>query len=81
MRSVAKDNRDDDRDVVLSESPGEALHYSVEIPRDHPPGLFWYHTHPRERCAPLQRVAETGAVLIPARVLGDNHVDKMMRYL
>ena len=26
--------------------PGQALHYSVEIPRDHPPGLFWYHTHP-----------------------------------
>lgn len=26
--------------------PGESLHYSVEIPRDHLPGLFWYHTHP-----------------------------------
>jgi suppressor of ftsI len=26
--------------------PGEVLHYSVEIPRDHLPGLFWYHTHP-----------------------------------
>ena len=26
--------------------PGKALHYSVEIPHDHPPGLFWYHTHP-----------------------------------
>jgi FtsP/CotA-like multicopper oxidase with cupredoxin domain len=27
-------------------SPGKVLHYSVRIPRDHPPGLFWYHTHP-----------------------------------
>ncbi len=26
--------------------PGQVLHYTVEIPRDHPPGLFWYHTHP-----------------------------------
>jgi suppressor of ftsI len=26
--------------------PGEVLHYTVKIPRDHPPGLFWYHTHP-----------------------------------
>jgi suppressor of ftsI len=26
--------------------PGQVLHYAVEIPRDHPPGLFWYHTHP-----------------------------------
>src|ERR1700722_10832144 len=26
--------------------PGQTLHYSVEIPRDPPPGLFRYHTHP-----------------------------------
>jgi suppressor of ftsI len=26
--------------------PGQTLQYSVDIPRDHPPGLFWYHTHP-----------------------------------
>ena len=25
--------------------PGQVLHYAVEIPPDHPPGLFWYHTH------------------------------------
>jgi suppressor of ftsI len=26
--------------------PGDTLHYTVDIPRDHPPGLFWYHPHP-----------------------------------
>src|SRR3979411_1173457 len=26
--------------------PGQGLHDSVKIPRDHPPGLYWYHTHP-----------------------------------
>jgi suppressor of ftsI len=26
--------------------PGQSLHYTVEIPNDHPPGLYWYHTHP-----------------------------------
>jgi len=26
--------------------PGETLHYAVQIPPDHPPGLYWYHTHP-----------------------------------
>src|SRR6266852_2959478 len=26
--------------------PGQALRYTVQIPRDHPPGLYWYHTHP-----------------------------------
>jgi suppressor of ftsI len=26
--------------------PGEALDYTLDIPRDHLPGLHWYHTHP-----------------------------------
>ena len=26
--------------------PGHSLHYTVQIPKDHPPGLYWYHTHP-----------------------------------
>src|ERR1700688_1115963 len=26
--------------------PGQSLRYIVEIPQDHPPGLYWYHTHP-----------------------------------
>ena len=26
--------------------PGQSLHYTVYIPKDHPPGLYWYHTHP-----------------------------------
>jgi suppressor of ftsI len=26
--------------------PGQSLHYTVRIPNDHPPGLYWYHTHP-----------------------------------
>ena len=26
--------------------PGKTLHYIVQIPKDHPPGLYWYHTHP-----------------------------------
>jgi len=26
--------------------PGQSLHYTVQIPKDHSPGLYWYHTHP-----------------------------------
>ena len=26
--------------------PGDTLRYAVQIPPDHPPGLYWYHTHP-----------------------------------
>src|SRR6267378_6891073 len=26
--------------------PGQSLRYTVQIPQNHPPGLYWYHTHP-----------------------------------
>jgi FtsP/CotA-like multicopper oxidase with cupredoxin domain len=26
--------------------PGDTLRYAVDIPRDHPSGLYWYHPHP-----------------------------------
>src|SRR5437870_8461786 len=35
--------QDDVLDMMAS--PGQALHYSVQIPRQQPPGLYWYHTH------------------------------------
>jgi FtsP/CotA-like multicopper oxidase with cupredoxin domain len=35
--------QDDVLDMMAS--PGETLHYSVQVPRQQPPGLYWYHTH------------------------------------
>ncbi len=32
-------------DVMRVAHPGETLRYHVVIPRDHEPGLFWYHPH------------------------------------
>ena len=29
--------------------PGQTLEYKVDIPRNQPPGLYWYHTHLRVR--------------------------------
>jgi len=43
--TVSPDAPQDDVLGMLA-MPGQVLHYSVEIPRGHPPGLFWYHTHP-----------------------------------
>jgi suppressor of ftsI len=43
--TVSPDAPQDDVLGMLA-MPGQTLHYSVEIPHDHPPGLFWYHTHP-----------------------------------
>jgi len=44
--------------------PGQALHYSVKIPRDHPPGLFWYHTHPHGESHGQVLDGMSGAIVI-----------------
>jgi len=31
--------------VSMMAMPGETLQYKVEIPRNQPPGLYWYHPH------------------------------------
>src|SRR6266404_6093086 len=36
--------QDDVLDMIAA--PGQSLSYTVQIPKDHPPGLYWYHTHP-----------------------------------
>src|SRR5712671_1163525 len=36
--------QDDVLDMMAS--PGQSLGYIVRIPKDHPPGLYWYHTLP-----------------------------------
>ena len=35
--------QDDVLDMMASH--GETLHYSVQVPQQQPPGLYWYHTH------------------------------------
>jgi suppressor of ftsI len=35
--------QDDVLDMMAA--PGQTLRYTVEIPKGHPPGLYWYHTH------------------------------------
>jgi len=44
--------------------PGEVLHYTVKIPRDHPPGLFWYHTHPHGESNRQVLDGMSGAIVI-----------------
>jgi len=44
--------------------PGQVLHYSVEIPRHHPPGLFWYHTHPHGESHRQALDGMSGAIVI-----------------
>src|SRR6266849_3944392 len=39
-------HRPQDDVLEMMAMPGETLHYAVQIPPNHPPGLYWYHTHP-----------------------------------
>ncbi len=61
--SVSPDAPQDDVLTMLAK-PGQVLHYFVEIPRDHPPGLFWYHTHPHGESYRQALDGMSGAIVI-----------------
>ncbi|HSY66336.1 MAG TPA: multicopper oxidase family protein [Terriglobales bacterium] len=61
--SVSPDAPQDDVLTMLAK-PGEVLHYSVEIPSDHPPGLFWYHTHPHGESHRQALDGMSGAIVV-----------------
>jgi FtsP/CotA-like multicopper oxidase with cupredoxin domain len=44
--------------------PGETLHYTVQIPPGHPPGLYWYHTHPHGESHRQALDGMSGAIVI-----------------
>ncbi len=44
--------------------PGESLSYTVQIPKDHPPGLYWYHTHPHGESHRQALDGMSGAIVI-----------------
>jgi len=39
-------HRPQDDVLDMMAMPGQSLSYAVQISKDHPPGLYWYHTHP-----------------------------------
>src|SRR6266481_1144568 len=44
--------------------PGQSLSYTVQIPKDHPPGLYWYHTHPHGESYRQVLDGMSGAIVI-----------------
>lgn len=54
------------QDDVLSmmAKPGQSLSYTVQIPADHPPGLYWYHTHPHGESHRQVLDGMSGAIVI-----------------
>jgi suppressor of ftsI len=61
--SISPDAPQDDVLTMLAK-PGQVLQYSVHIPRDHPPGLFWYHTHPHGESHRQVLDGMSGAIVI-----------------
>ncbi len=57
-------NAPQDDILTMLAMPGQALHYSVAIPRNHPPGLFWYHTHPHGESHRQVLDGMSGAIVI-----------------
>src|SRR5712664_4170375 len=52
-------------DVIdMMAMPGDTLHYAVQIPVDHPPGLYWYHTHPHGESHRQALDGMSGAIVI-----------------
>jgi suppressor of ftsI len=44
--------------------PGQTLNYSVHIPLDQPPGLYWYHTHPHGESERQALDGMSGAIIV-----------------
>src|SRR5713226_9077361 len=44
--------------------PGQSLRYTVQIPKNHPPGLYWYHTHPHGESHRQALDGMSGAIVI-----------------
>ncbi len=44
--------------------PGERYTYEFRIPRDHPPGLFWYHDHSHGRADAHVMAGLSGALMV-----------------
>lgn len=61
--SVSPNAHQDDVLDMLAK-PGESLHYAVEIPRGHLPGLFWYHTHPHGESHRQVLDGMSGAIIV-----------------
>jgi Multicopper oxidase len=57
-------NAPQDDVLTMVAMPGQSLEYTVDIPRDEPPGLYWYHTHPHGESYRQALDGMSGAIVI-----------------
>ena len=54
----------DGDNVFVTIEPGERHQYEIEVPDDHPGGLFWYHPHRHGGVAQQIRGGMAGAIIV-----------------
>lgn len=57
-------NAPQDNVLTMMASPGETLHYIVEIPPQQPPGLYWYHPHSHGESYQQDLDGMSGAIVV-----------------
>src|SRR5712664_3650023 len=57
-------NAPQDDALSMMASPGQTLHYSLEVPPQQPPGLYWYHTHPHGESYVQDLDGMSGAIVV-----------------
>jgi len=57
-------NAPQDDALSMMASPGQTLHYSVELPPQQPPGLYWYHPHPHGESYVQDLDGMSGAIVV-----------------
>jgi FtsP/CotA-like multicopper oxidase with cupredoxin domain len=53
-----------DDSIDLLAMPGQSLHYQIQIPADHPTGLYWYHSHAHGEAERQNLSGMSGALII-----------------
>jgi FtsP/CotA-like multicopper oxidase with cupredoxin domain len=50
--------------VFLEIAPGDRFHYQIEVPEDHPAGIFWYHPHHHGAVTQQVRAGMAGLIIV-----------------
>ncbi len=50
--------------LTMSAAPGQTLKYTLKLPLNQPPGLYWYHTHPHGESYRQDLDGMSGAIVV-----------------
>jgi len=67
--------------VLLEIQPGKTFQNEIKIPRDHPPGTFWYHPHVHGATAVQVGSGMAGALVIRGGIDHLPQIEKMQEHI